>query len=127
MIKSFKKVFKKATTPAICAALLMATMGMTAFAAASGTLTGSLNNNVGTAKLTNTSGNTRYCTVAIREYNATTSNSSIVSSNAGNISNGNSISTSGTITKNHAQGVGVIYNSAAPESGAATTKYTTIK
>ena len=120
------KFLKKVSTPVICVALLIATMGMTVFAATSGTLTGSLDNNTGKAKLKNTSGNTRYCGVSVQQSDNTTSYST-VSSNFGNISSGNTISSSATITKSHARGVGMIYNSATLQSGLALTKYTTIK
>lgn len=83
MMKSLKNYLCKATKPIICAVLLVATMGMTVFAA-SGTLTGSLSNNVGKAELKNTSGNTRYCHVLIRQYNSTSAYTT-VSSNAGSI------------------------------------------
>ncbi len=126
MTESIIKLLKKTTTPVICIALLVATMGMTVLAATNGTLTGSLTNSTGKAELKNKSGNTRYCHVMVREYDSTSSYST-VASNSGNISSGNKISASGKISKNHAQGVGVIYNSSTPQSGAALTKYTSIK
>lgn len=126
MMRNFGKLLEKAVTPVICAALLIATMGLTAFAATSGTLTGSLSNNTAKAVLKNTSGDTRYCHVMIQESDNGSSYTT-TATNSGRISSGNTISASKKLTKNHARGVGEIYKSGASESGVALTKYTQIK
>lgn len=125
-MRFFSKLLKKAVTPVICAALLIATMGLTAFAATNGMVTGDLGNSTGIAKLKNMSDGSRYCQVMIRESNNTSSYTTIAY-NSGCISSGNTISTSGKITKSHAKGVGLIYNSGAPESGVAWSQSKQIK
>ncbi|MDE5872482.1 MAG: hypothetical protein K2H07_01065 [Lachnospiraceae bacterium] len=122
-----KKIMRKAITAVVCAMLLVGTMGMTALAAYGG-ISGSLKDDVGTVTMQNTSGTTRKCYLTLREYNGyNSSNYNIVSSNSGTISSGNTISTSGKITKEHAKGVGLIYNSSESQSGVASTLTTQIK
>ncbi len=106
---------------------MVATMGMTVLAA-NGQIWGDLHNKEGSVTLKNTSGTTRKCSISLREYDgANSSNNNLVSNNSGNISSGNTISTSGIINKEHAIGVGLIYNSSASESGVASTLRTYIK
>lgn len=121
-----KKIMKKTITAVICAMLLAATMGMTVLAA-SGDIWGSLNDNRGYATLMNTSGTTRYCVVTIREYDYNPNNYTVVSGNTGTISNGNTITTSGKISKLSAIGYGYVYKSSAYQSGVEWMETTQIK
>ncbi|MBD5095706.1 MAG: hypothetical protein HDT40_01665 [Lachnospiraceae bacterium] len=111
-----KKIMKKAITAIICAMLLVGTMGMTALAA-SGDIWGNLSGNWGTATLQNTSGNTRYCVITIRQYDYDPSKYTLVSSNQAVMSSGNTVTTRGEISDMHAIGVGLVYNSAQYQSG----------
>ncbi len=122
-----KNMKRKMKTFVICAALLVCSMGMTTFAAASGSLTGSLSGSTGKATFKNTSGFTTYCMVFLQEYSGTTADIRTIKSTGGVISSGNKISASGTISKSRAKGVGQVYNSSAPASGVAKTYYTQIK
>ena len=121
-----KKFIKKAITAVVCAMLLVGTMGMTALAA-NGQIWGSLDGSWGTVTLKNTGGTTRYCYVVLREYDTGPSQYNIVSRNSGVLSNENTISTGGTITKKAATGVGMVYNSSPSQSGVSWTGTTRIK
>ncbi|MCM1128246.1 MAG: hypothetical protein NC429_17480 [Lachnospiraceae bacterium] len=121
-----KKIIKKAITAVVCAMLLVGTMGMTVLAA-NGQIWGSLNGSWGSATVKNTGGTTRYCYVAIRQYDTDPNQYTIVSSNAGVLSNGNTITTGGWITKNSAIGFGMVYNSSPQQSGVSWTETTRIK
>lgn len=119
-------ILKKFCAGCLCAVTLTVVMGISSLAAASCDLTGSLSGDLGMLNLTNTSGNTRYCELFLREYNSSSSKST-VAANYGSISNNNTIRTSGRISKLHAQGVGSVYYSGTPASGIEITKYTSIK
>lgn len=121
-----KNMKSKMKTFVVCAALLVCSLGMTAFAA-SGSITGSLSGTTGKATLKNTSGFATYCMVFLQEYNTGISDLRTIKSTGGVISSGNTISATGTINKSHAKGVGEVYNSAAPASGVAKSYYTQIK
>lgn len=121
-----KNIIKKISTMVLGVSLLVATMGVTAMAA-SGNIYGSLNGTYGSVTLQNTSGNIRYCVITLRQYNSSESNYSTVSANSGNLSSGNTITTSGPVYDTHAVGVGYIYNSGSSNSGVALTKKTYIK
>lgn len=117
---------KKFICRLVCCSMLILGSVATAFAATSGTLTGSLSNSWGTAKLKNTSGSSRYCNVYIKQYDYASS-ITIAATNTGVISSGNTISASGTISKLHAKGVGNIYISNSYQSGIGKTLTTDIK
>ncbi len=116
-MKKYEKNFKKIITAGICVMMLVSTMGMTALAA-QGMLTVGKNDNYYTVTLMNTSGNTRYCVVALRQYDRTPADYIKVSSRERSLPDNSSIKTGGVVTKNHAYGVGIVYYSGEPESGA---------
>lgn len=118
MRELFRQLWKKAVTPVICAALLLATMGMTALAATSGALVGTQKNGTAEAKLKNSNGNTRYCHVMIRA-SSNGSSYTTTATKSDRTPSGKTITATAAIQSKYVRGVGVIYNSGAPESGQA--------
>lgn len=111
---------KKIAIGIVCSLMIVATMGITVLAAGSGYLSVGLSGNTAYATLTNTSGSARYCAVSIYEYNgANVNEATLVASNTGVVADNASISTSGTVTKEHAIAYGYVYNSSSPSSGVA--------
>lgn len=121
-----KKIAKKLAGCALCGTLLVGTMGMTSFAS-SGSISGSCFNNSASASLLNSIGSTRYCNVVIKQSANSQSYNDSIASNGGVVSSGNTISTSGVLTKTHARGYGIIYTSKAPQSTIAWTDYTQLR
>lgn len=110
MVRTIKEKIKKLATPIICGTVVFVSVGATALAASSGDLTVGMYNNQGSATLKNTSGDTRYCEVYIREYYV---NPDVVydtsAFNSGNVDNNKSIVAIAEITKTHAMGYGNIH------------------
>lgn len=118
MARTMKERIKKLATPIICGAVVLASVGATAFAAGTGSITGRMTGNFAKVTLNNTSGSTRYCCVAINEYDdALNPIYYTVNVNSGNISDGKSLLTSGTVEMKYALGQGSIYRGGSPLSG----------
>lgn len=126
MREAFGQLWKKAVMPVICAALLLATMGMTALAATSGSLVATQKNGTAVATLKNSNGNTRYCHVMIRASSNGRSYTT-TATKSGRIASKKTITVTKAIQSKFVQGVGVIYKSGAPESGAAWSETVQIK
>lgn len=118
---------KRLAAIAVCAAMLTMTMGLSVFAATTGKVTGSLNNSIAKATLTNKSSGTRYCQILLQESNNQTTGYETIKSNSGVIATNNKISASGEINKLHARGYGEIYLSTSPSAGVAWSQISSIK
>lgn len=123
-----KKLAKRIAGSVLGVTLLVGSMGMTSLAASSlGKIIGGVADSSAYVTLYNQAGNTRYCTVSIKQGNNVGSYTSNVSSNGGIMSSGNSMATSGILTMSHARGYGVIYNSQSSASAQAWSNYTNLK
>lgn len=112
-----KNLVKKIMAVAICVVVLTVTMGMTAYAYSLGRMKSEMSGNIGTAILLNDSDGARYCQVFIYQGSTLANSKTKVSSRSKVVAGGDLVSTSGTITKAHAKGVGEIYHSTNPVSG----------
>lgn len=116
--KGDNQMTKKISKSIIASALMLATLGSTAFAAV-GSVNGYMENkSKATATTTCTASSPRYCTVSILQSPTKTSNYTTAGTNSrNNMRNGAQVSKTASVSKSYVRARGVIYNSTSTTSG----------
>ena len=96
--------------------LFIAIVGITSFAATSGSISGWYSNNYANATVTNTNSNSRYCEVFI-QGGSTPNSLPTIKYSSGTISSGNSLSIGKNTSATYIRARGVVYSGGSPNAG----------